>query len=405
MAVRLALMLCAAVGVVLGSISTSVSARQQGQPADIDLPPMSWTCPMNGVALPDGTMHADVYEAEKGNCPICNMALVAVRLDTIWTCPVHAVVAEKHAGACPIDRRALVPMTVAVSWTCAGSPEIDRMAPGSCPDGSATVVKYTPRPHGNHNPQHGGQFFMAPDNWHHLEGALPRPRLVRIYVYDNYTKPLTRDRMRPVEGRVITNAAAAGVTSERSVPLVLSSDGRYLEAQVDGLTLPASLVAKVRLKADGPEHHFDFTFTGLSEEPPPPEAPTAPVQTPPTPAPPPTGIPARIDVPIPDTVDAIVAQIVERNRRIGELIDRGRLTDVWLPAFEAKELALAMGAHAAEMPTYKRTSLEPAIQRLLRAAWLLDGFGDLGNLAQVIAAYEEFRVAVSGIESFALVPR
>jgi hypothetical protein len=345
---------------------------------------------MNGTALPDNSTHADVNEAEKGNCPICKMALVAVRLDSIWTCPVHSVIAERQGGTCPIDRRDLVQMTVGVSWTCAGRPEIDQIAPGQCPDGSATVVKYTPRPHGNHNPQHGGQFFMSADNWHHLEAAYPQERVVRIYVYDNYTRPLPGDRMKPVQGRIITRPATGAGVPEASVPLALSDDGQYLEANLDSGVLPGSIAAKLRLRADGPEHHFDFTFTELSKAPPP------------IPAPPAASAaiaPARIEVSIPGTVEEIVAEIGARNRRIGELIDRGRLTDVWLPAFEAKDLALAMSAHAARLPALKRASLEPALQRLLRAAWLLDGFGDLGNLEQILAAYADFRSAVSGIES------
>jgi hypothetical protein len=416
-------LLWAALAVIPGSTPVSIAAPQTARrAADIELPPISWACPMNGVVMPDGTRHTDVYETEKGNCPVCRMALVAVRLDSIWTCPVHSVIAEKQGGKCPIDRRDLVKVTVGVSWTCAGHPEIDQITPGTCPDGSATAVKYTQRPHGNHNPQHGGLFFMAPDNWHHLEGTFPQARTVRIYLYDDYTKPLPREQMRPVQGRIVTKSTTGGTTREVSVPLVQSRNGQYLEAKVDTRALPASIVAEIKLKSDAPEYHFDFTFTEFSKEPPASAAAAAvrkapaPAPSPARPAPavasapsaspaaatsPPGPIvnPALIQVSIPETAGEIVAQISTRNRQIGELIDLGRFSDVWFPAFEAKDLALAMNAHAAQISTDKRKLLEPAIQRLLQAAWLLDAFGDVGNREQITAAYADFRSAVAGIES------
>ena len=427
---RLALLPATALVVMLGSTPSSMTALQGPRPAaDIELPPISWACPMNGVVMPDGTRHTDVFETEKGNCPVCKMALVAVRLDSIWTCPVHSVIAEKHAGKCPIDHRDLVQMTVGVSWTCAGHPEIDQLSPGTCPDGSATVVKYTQRPHGNHNPQHGGLFFMAPDNWHHLEGTFPQARLVRIYLYDDYTKPLPRDQMKLVQGRIITKSGPGGGAPEVSFPLTQSRNGQYLEAKVDSRALPASIVAKIKLKADAPEYHFDFTFTEFSKQPPAIAAPAI-VRNAPAPAPPSAGAgpavapaqsatastsptspmsltpgpivnPGLPQVAIPQTVGEIVAQIATRNRQIGELIELGRFSDVWFPAFEAKDLALAIGPHAAQFPAGERALLEPTINRLLRAAWLLDAFGDLGNREQITAAYADFRAAVAGIESLA----
>jgi hypothetical protein len=43
--------------------------------------------------------------------------------------------------------------------------------------------------HGDHKPKHGGEFFMAPDGFHHLEGVVVENEL-RIYIYDAHTKPL-----------------------------------------------------------------------------------------------------------------------------------------------------------------------------------------------------------------------
>jgi len=382
-----------------------IGAGAQRPQGDIELPPISWACPMNGTPMPDGTIHADIYEDAKGNCPVCKMALVAVRLDSIWTCPVHSVITEKEAGTCPIDHRDLVRVTVAMSWTCSGHPEINQITPGTCADGSPMTVKYTPRPHGNHNPQHGGQFFMAPDNWHHLEGTYPRAGLVRIYLYDDYTKPLPGDQIKLVQGRIVTKEVLDPATQSRrevAFPLVLSKDRRYLEAKVDRRALPAPMAAKIKFKADGPEGRFDFTFTELSKEPiaspgavkkaAKPASPAA------LPAPPPaSGAAASQLLPIPATVEEIAGQLTAASRQIKDLIDSGAFADIWVAAFKAKDLALAMDARSGQLPADKRRILEPAVKRLLRAAWLLDAVGDLGNRDQITGAYADFDSSISEI--------
>src|SRR5262245_54912763 len=60
--------------------------RVTGQAQESNLPPISWTCPM----------HPDVIEGKKGQCPICAMNLVPIRLDYVWSCPVHSAVEEDH---------------------------------------------------------------------------------------------------------------------------------------------------------------------------------------------------------------------------------------------------------------------------------------------------------------------
>ena len=108
---------------------------------------------------------------------------------------------------------------------------------------------------------------------------------------------------------------------------------------------------------------------------------------------------ALINVAIPGTLDEIVAEIGVRDRRIRELVDAGRFVDIWLPAFEAKDLALALNSYGPGMPTYKRRSLDPVIKQLLHAAWMLDSFGDLGNRDQVTAAYARFTSAVTALDA------
>jgi hypothetical protein len=42
---------------------------------------------------------------------------------------------------------------------------------------------------------------------------------------------------------------------------------------------------------------------------------------------------------------------------------------------------------------------EPAIARLVRAAYMLDAFGDLGNKQQISAAFDQFAAASKDIVS------
>ena len=67
--------------------------------------------------------------------------------------------------------------------------------------------------------------------------------------------------------------------------------------------------------------------------------------------------PALINVAIPGTLKEIVTEIGVRNRDISKLIAAGRFADIWLPAFEAKDLALAIIGYGPGMPTYKRRGI------------------------------------------------
>jgi hypothetical protein len=389
---------------LLLAAGTAAQERGQGVPADRaqgrgtparSLPALSMTCPM----------HPDIVESRPGSCPLCKMTLVPVRLAAAWMCPIHPAVIRDAAGGCPLCRRPLVQVSVALTWTCAGQPGIDRMEPGTCADGTAMVPRRTLRPHGNHNPQHGGQFFMAPDHWHHLEGTYPRDRLFRLYLYDDYARPLPAADLRRVEARVVTretfDPATRRETELSAFALRPSRDGAYLEARVDRVTMPAEMSAKVRLKPGAPEYRFDFTFQGLTKEPAARAAVAARQPSPAKPAPAvvgPVGVEAAfVPVPIPDTVPAIVAQLKIRDAQIRELLRDGNFTAVWVPAFHAKDLAVALEPHVGHLSPLAREAADPALQRLVRHAWLLDAFGDVGNRQQLESAYAAFSAAVAEI--------
>jgi hypothetical protein len=379
------------------ALTIATALAQRGKPPALPaLPPISMTC----------VHHPDVLESKPGTCPYCKLPLVPVRLDAAWMCPVHTTVTESNAGKCRMCGRQLVPVTVSLTWTCSADRAAEHLEPGVCADGSPRIGRRTLRAHGNHNPQHGGQFFMAPDNWHHLEGAHPSARLFRLYVYDDYGRPLASAKVKDIQARLVTKETfdpATRKTTELSVfPLKAPRNRPYLEARIDPSTLPAEMTAKVRFGSDLPEYRFDFTFPAFSKEP---AAPTArpsvtqPLSSPTAPATPAPLLLPEPDpltpAPIPTSMSGMLEHLEVREKQVGELIARGDFAAVWVPAFQAKDIAIALEPHAAHLSSDKRDAGEPALARVVRTAWLLDAAGDVGNRAQIEAVYAAFKTAVA----------
>jgi hypothetical protein len=89
----------------------------------------------------------------------------------------------------------------------------------------------------------------------------------------------------------------------------------------------------------------------------------------------------------------------DRTAQIKRFIDAGAFANVYVPAFQAKDLALALDEHTQELPADRVKVAGPAIKRLVRTAWLLDAFGDLGNKNQITEAYAQFAAAVKDVEA------
>jgi len=395
----------------LGGAMSSTAAQQSAKaPAAEKMPPLSYVCPMTG--------DEEVIEDHPGKCRRCGMTLVPIRLDSVWTCATKPLaVIESKAGRCPIDGTPLVQVTAALSWSCPGSDK-ESLTPGKCPDGSPMQKKYSPRAHGNHNPQHGGQFFMAADYWHHLEGTYLPSGVFRLHLYDDFTKPLTVAQASAITADLVMKDPQSG--TDKTIPLVRS--GRYLQATIGKLAFPAAMYARVQFKPGGPKNRFDFTFESYSKEPPAATLTKAPAGTPaaappaaaapvpaaspapstsaPTPgsAPSTAGVdPALVPLPIPETVPEMLAQLRTRIDQIRGIIDRGSFASIYVPAFQAKDLALALDAHTQELPAERQRIAQPAIAKLVRSAYLLDAFGDIGNKQQIVEAYDMFVDAAKNI--------
>ena len=217
------------------------------------LPPMSWSCPM----------HPEVVDNEAGKCPILRDGArnrpTRARLD------LHGARRRHQDGGrhLPALRPRLIRVTKALSFTCPVHTSVETLDPGRCPRCRRTLVtKYTIRPHGDHNPKHGGSFFMVSNNWH-LEVTHPAAAVFRLYVYDNYSKPFAPPGL---TARITQAPDAAGKPADLAIPFTRSARG-YYEARVPNLAVPAAIAAKVRFEAGDKEYQFDFMFSDYSKEP------------------------------------------------------------------------------------------------------------------------------------------
>ena len=106
----------------------------------------------------------------------------------------------------------------------------------------------------------------------------------------------------------------------------------------------------------------------------------------------------RIRPPIPELTSDIVTSISNLDQELASLIDRGAFAEIFIPALQAKSLALALNDRTEGLNQERRDSLQIAVRHLVRASWLLDWYGDLGNRQQVTGAFNIFSGATSEIK-------
>ena len=258
------------------------------------------------------------------------------------------------------------------------------------------VVDAAPGAHMDHSPRNGGIVFMAPDSFHHIEGTYPEPGVFRLYATDNYREPVDVSMW---SGRAVLEEDYDEATDEfievTAFDLLPSPDGAFLEAVVGDLDVPAEVTAKVVFVEDFPEERFDFIFAEYSAA----AADAADTRTSTVMTGAPTSVPLadRIRPPIPELTSDIVSAIAGLDQELQELIGRGAFAEIFIPALQAKELALALNDRTEDLSEQEQNDVNIAVRHLVRAAWLLDWYGDLGNKQQVSGAYDVFGSAAGEI--------
>ena len=123
--------------------------------------------------------------------------------------------------------------------------------------------------HSRHQPQHGGQFIMAEDNWHHVEGTLPSATQVKLFLYDNFSMPLSALGVTATLRVTVKHRdRKGGVEPEhKTFDTTPGPEGTTLVAAIpNGTPWPIETRAVVTFPGKKP-FSFDYQFKALSVEP------------------------------------------------------------------------------------------------------------------------------------------
>lgn len=120
--------------------------------------------------------------------------------------------------------------------------------------------------HEDHDPKHGGIFFMALDEIHHLEGTLTPQGWFRVYLHDEFTLPLTAERVKQAGGTIHWGE----FPDPPGIPLKVGAEEGSLEAKLEReLELPVTLTLLLRLPGSDPAEEpelFTFVFDDYSPD-------------------------------------------------------------------------------------------------------------------------------------------
>ena len=233
--------------------------------------------------------------------------------------------------------------------------------------------------HMDHNPLHGGQFFMAANSYHHLEGALPRPGEFRLYVYDDFKQPVDP---RNFAGQVVFEAWNEETENydETRYPLDLAIGSDYLSSEIPE-QLPSEFFAHVWLA--GEQQRYDFYFEETTVEPAGGASRGTAIRAGPHSH-------ERPPMTIPVDPVAITALMANKRDRVRTQIENGEWLTLYVPAFDARDLAEVLLDRLSGLSARQRGQARKAIGRVMQSAAELDRSGDLADRARAQRAFQRF---------------
>ena len=120
--------------------------------------------------------------------------------------------------------------------------------------------------HMDHKPKHGGLFFMSLDNAHHLEGVLLPQGTFRVYLYDEYAKPLKLEQVKLASGTIQIGDSE----DAPKIPLGPGKKKESMEASIGSdPKFPVAITLLLHLPGMAPDAKpelFNFTFDKFTDE-------------------------------------------------------------------------------------------------------------------------------------------
>jgi hypothetical protein len=91
-----------------------------------------------------------------------------------------------------------------------------------------------------------------------------------------------------------------------------------------------------------------------------------------------------------------LSELKSRSAEVAALLKSGTLGAIYVPALQAKDLALEIQA---KQPASAQEAIEASVRQIVLTAYQLDNFGDLGDAAQAQEAFGRMDAAIAQLDS------